>query len=265
MGPTATAGSAEINLNAWGGGYGNAIINSAFAPLELRRAGALIATVDTNYFQLALNKGVLFTGALTPNYSIAQGTETIGGSSTNVLSMGPTSPAASNVIIAATTVGNAALWLRPNSTGSGVGIVGTSNDLDFVLRRNQNNYLRLGASNAISTAIQGGTAGTLYPAYDARAWVNFNGTGTVSIRASGNVSSITDNGVGDYTVNFSTAMPDANYAAVSIGPNVSNGGGAFSVATNDGATPTAAAYRINVQSVGGAMTDRSQIFLTFVR
>ena len=46
-----------------------------------------------------------------------------------------------------------------------------------------------------------------------RAWVNFNGTGTVAIRASFNVSSITDNGTGNYTVNFTTAMPDANYAA----------------------------------------------------
>lgn len=45
-----------------------------------------------------------------------------------------------------------------------------------------------------------------------RAWVNFNGTGTVAIRASFNVSSITDNGVGDYTVNFTTAMSDANYS-----------------------------------------------------
>ena len=50
------------------------------------------------------------------------------------------------------------------------------------------------------------------PLYMCRAWVNFNGTGTVAINASGNVSSITDNGVGDYTVNFTTAMPDANYA-----------------------------------------------------
>jgi len=51
-----------------------------------------------------------------------------------------------------------------------------------------------------------------------KAWVNFNGTGTVAIRASFNVSSITDNGVADYTVNFTTAMPDANY-----GPQVTNG------------------------------------------
>lgn len=47
-----------------------------------------------------------------------------------------------------------------------------------------------------------------------RAWVNFNGTGTVAIRSSFNVTSITDNGVGTYTVNMTTAMPDANYAPV---------------------------------------------------
>ena len=47
-----------------------------------------------------------------------------------------------------------------------------------------------------------------------RAWVNFNGTGVVAIRASVNVSSITDNGTGDYTVNISTAMTDTNYCAI---------------------------------------------------
>jgi hypothetical protein len=50
------------------------------------------------------------------------------------------------------------------------------------------------------------------PIYPCRAWVNFNGTGTVAIRASGNVSSITDAGTGLYEVNFTNAMPDANYA-----------------------------------------------------
>lgn len=58
-----------------------------------------------------------------------------------------------------------------------------------------------------------------------RAWVNFNGTSTVAIRASFNVSSITDNGTGDYTVNFTTALADANYCAVS------NAGSDFLVST----------------------------------
>lgn len=56
--------------------------------------------------------------------------------------------------------------------------------------------------------------GSVATAYGCRAWVNFNGTGTVAIRASGNVTSITDNGTGDYTVNFTTAITDANYAPV---------------------------------------------------
>jgi hypothetical protein len=61
------------------------------------------------------------------------------------------------------------------------------------------------------------------PLYSARAWVNFNGTGTVAIYGSGNVTSITDNGTGDYTVNFTTAMPDANYAFVVGSVGLQNG------------------------------------------
>ena len=58
-----------------------------------------------------------------------------------------------------------------------------------------------------------------------RAWVNFDGTGTVPIRDSGNVSSISDGGSGNYTVNFTTDMPDTNYAVfVTFEPSVSNGG-----------------------------------------
>jgi len=62
------------------------------------------------------------------------------------------------------------------------------------------------------------------PIYAARAWVNFNGTGTVAIRASGNVSSITDNGTGYFTVNFASALPDASYAYnVGLCPDYSGG------------------------------------------
>ena len=86
--------------------------------------------------------------------------------------------------------------------------------------------------------------GSVATAYGCRAWVNFNGTGTVAIRASGNVSSITDNGTGDYTVNFTTAMPDANYAAAGMAWNSGNNavatklGGAGAIANT--VNPTAA-------------------------
>ena len=72
--------------------------------------------------------------------------------------------------------------------------------------------------NSAPFATVSGTA----PIYPCRAWVNFDSTATVTIRASGNVTSITDNGVGDFTINFTTAMPDTNYALVGYATNGSN-------------------------------------------
>jgi hypothetical protein len=65
--------------------------------------------------------------------------------------------------------------------------------------------------------------GSVATAYGCRAWVNFDGTGTPAIRASGNVSSITDNGTGNYTVNISVNMPDADYATPTSCANVLSG------------------------------------------
>jgi hypothetical protein len=78
------------------------------------------------------------------------------------------------------------------------------------------------AAARITTALN---ASGSAPIYACRAWVNFDGTGTPAIRASGNVSSITDNGTGLYTVNFTTAMPDANYCVIgtSGGPSGASG------------------------------------------
>jgi hypothetical protein len=73
-------------------------------------------------------------------------------------------------------------------------------------------------ATAESTLTQFNASGSA-PVYACRAWVNFGGTGTPAIRASGNVSSITDNGTGDYTVNFTTAMPDANYSVIGLAGN----------------------------------------------
>ncbi len=67
--------------------------------------------------------------------------------------------------------------------------------------------------------------GSVATAYGCRAWVNFNGTGTVAIRASGNVSSITDVDVGRYRVNLTNAMPDKNYSVIGfMQPTVTNAG-----------------------------------------
>jgi hypothetical protein len=72
----------------------------------------------------------------------------------------------------------------------------------------------------------------------AKAWVNFNGTGTVAIRASYNVSSITDNGTGDYTVNFTNAFSSVNYTPVAMGMRDSDGNGSLNTTVRGNATYT---------------------------
>jgi len=91
---------------------------------------------------------------------------------------------------------------------------------------------------------------------NALAWVNFNGTGTVAIRSSYNVSSITDNGTGDYTVNFATALSDANYSFISTA-SVS---GARIIALNDSsAAPTTTACRFLACTTSGTSADTAYI------
>lgn len=74
--------------------------------------------------------------------------------------------------------------------------------------------IRHDIAQALSDAAKAQARANIDIPYRCRAWVSFNGNGTVAIRGSGNVSSVTDNGVGDYTVNFTTAMPDVNYCVV---------------------------------------------------
>lgn len=80
--------------------------------------------------------------------------------------------------------------------------------------------------------------GSVATAYGCRAWVNFNGSGTVAIRADGGISSITDNNVGDYTVNFDVAMPDANYSVAGTAE------GAGMTLSSDATTYTSSAARV---------------------
>ena len=119
-------------------------------------------------------------------------------------------------------------------------------------------------ATAESTLSQFNATGSA-PVYACRAWVNFNGTGTVAIRASGNVSSITDNGTGDYTVNMTTALQDANYAVTgSSGGQASTSIG--SIYQYDQATAkTTSLFRIAMVTSGGATVDTPQIAVAIFR
>jgi len=124
------------------------------------------------------------------------------------------------------------------------------------------------ATNAVSaiTATALSTASGSAPSYSARAWVNFNGTGTVAIRASGNVSSITDGGTGTYTVNFTTAMPDTNYVALSV----ANEGTSVTVRSSQFGTQTTAGVGVLTRNFSagvnaGALADMSLIHMAVFR
>lgn len=92
--------------------------------------------------------------------------------------------------------------------------------------------------------------GSVATAYGCRAWVNFNGTGTVAIRASGNVTSITDNGVGDYTINFTNAISDANYSTVGMSSTKSGTEGQSLMLIEWTTVPATTAVRITTVARG---------------
>jgi hypothetical protein len=85
----------------------------------------------------------------------------------------------------------------------------------------------------------------------AKAWVNFNGTGTVAIRESYNVASITDNGTGNYNINFTTAMSDANYSAVTNDNYVGS--------INHGTTFSTTSYQVVSRNSSGSEIDNANI------
>jgi len=115
--------------------------------------------------------------------------------------------------------------------------------------------------------------GSAATAYGCRAWVNFNGTtaSPSTIRGSGNVTSVTKTGTGDYTLNFTTAMPDANYSAVisNSGPVNSNHTPPFlgQPGGNDGAAFSTTTLRISSYNTtnSGARADPLQFCVTIFR
>jgi hypothetical protein len=99
----------------------------------------------------------------------------------------------------------------------------------------------------------------------AKAWVNFDGTGTVAIRGSFNVSSITDNGSGDYTVNFTTAMPDANYATFGMTEGVNATNTTNLCVFTDITSQTTSSVRVTSINNSNSAADRSCISVCVFR
>jgi len=105
--------------------------------------------------------------------------------------------------------------IQGNASGTGVLTIAapnTNTDRSLNLPDVAGDIVTTGDSGTITAGMLDGAQSGNAPIFGVRAWVAFNGTGTPSIYDSGNVSSITDGGTGTFTVNFTTAMPTANYA-----------------------------------------------------
>lgn len=183
----------------------------------------------------------------------------------------------------------------PSSYGSPLSVYAATNPTLSIASGNANAYLRLYSTsdNNMYLTNTGGSMtmitanaermridssgvlsfnsgyGSVAAAYGCRAWVNFNGTGTVAIRASGNVSSITDNGVGDYTINLTTAMPDINYNVIgnaSNGTNWTYGPAPFiSSPSLAEVAPTTSAVRLVVGNNSGSFLDAKYVCYAIFR
>ena len=108
--------------------------------------------------------------------------------------------------------------------------------------------------------------GSVATAYGCRAWVSFNGSDTPTIRASGNISSISDFGTGDYAINFATNMPDSNYTIV--GSSVKAGGapsGDNSAVVIMGEAPSVSVAGVGILTVNGGALDRGYIYVAVFR
>lgn len=125
----------------------------------------------------------------------------------------------------------------------------------------------LGSLATLNTvgATQLGQSGSA-PVYAARAWVNFNGGGTPAVVAGGNVSSITDNGTGDYTVNLTTAMADVNYAVTAMASSAATQ--AYFDARGDTTTLTTSTFRLNIHTQAGGVpvkVDPTTVYAMVIR
>jgi hypothetical protein len=205
---------------------------------------------------------VLTTGF---SYTFASGTTTLIANPAGTLATGtitmPGSPADGMVITITTTQQITALTIAGNTGqsigGTQVSSMAANSAMSFVYRQSNTTWYR-------NSAPALGNIGTA-PVYAARAWVNFNGTGTVAINASGNVTSITDNGTGDYTVNFTTAMTDANYSQA-INAGVTGAVLGLDVGNLAAIPPTTSAFRFCLRnSSSGSAIDTTYNSVTIHR
>jgi len=241
--------ASSINASVSGaGGLISTADNSGI--LNIQTASTTALTIDTSQ-----NVGI---GTTSPN--AAAKLEASGSSSTRIYTTSTaTSSTFPGFIVKAGTQGN--LELVQNS-GNGEAYFYNNANAAMTFATNATERMRIDTSGNL---LFNSGYGSVATAYGCRAWVNFNGSGTVAIRASGNVSSITDNGTGDYTINLTNALVDANYGIIlSVGVLGASAGSAGVFTTSF--VPTSSALRVfAVGNASDALADTAYYYAAILR
>ena len=164
------------------------------------------------------------------------------------------------------TPSNGSVTLAPEDTGSDVVLTVPAVAGEILNDQSDIAAAKLTGDVAAARITDALNAGGSAPIYACRAWVNFNGTGTPSIRASGNVSSITRITTGQYTVNFATAMPNVDYAMVAdagLGSDVA--GNDIHATTFSSSGPTTTNANVLVTDGSRGLRDVNYVSVAFFR
>ena len=224
-----------------------------------------------NTFQIVSNTGQIILLANTNGLQLTANTVTYGMLSQNLIA---TQNNLYNVTTsnANTAVGNTSVTFTSNTGTISAGMIvygagfGYGTTVSSVVNANTIVLSTAAANTSTNTRLSFVEPNKLVTADDVapglcKAWVNFNGTGTVAIRAAFNVSSIQDNGTGNYTVNFTQAMPDVNYC---VNASASTGSIGSKIRVMEGYTTTA----VTIRTSGGdtsQQADAESVFVSIFR
>lgn len=203
------------------------------------------------------------TGTILGKLHVGSGTTAPVVTTPGLIVTGTTSEA--RLVVKESTVG-AEWFVLPSTTQVSMGTVNAYN-----LEIKTTNATRITVSAAGDTSIANMLSfnsgfGSAAVAYGTRAWVNFNGSGVVAIRGSGNVSTITDLGVGSYQVNFTTSMPDVNYSAhATVGYDGTVGSGIVASVDRNSAAAAVGSVRVYLFSTTFAVADSTMVFVSVTR
>jgi hypothetical protein len=216
-------------------------------------------TLGTSGDTINVASGVTFnTASATVNLPSTINATTLNATTINATTLNSSTLNVTTVVLAAGAVGTPSLTTS-GDTNTGI-FFSTTDTIDFA-----EGGVATGQFDSSGNFKFNSGFGSVSTVYGCRAWIKFNGTGTPAIDGSGNVTSITDLGTGQYTVNFTTAMPDTNYSLQASADDATGAGICLVSPYATAAQQTTTSSRIRVWNTAFSLADSLMICISFFR